>query len=447
MPAVELAELPIAPPPTAPVATATPAPTERAAPGFARRLATRFALVAFACFHLPLFLNNYPSLGGGGFRDGFARQWGNVFGHVGIWVAHHVFGRSGPMPAGLSGDNGDTAEEYGRLLLGVVIAVLGSVIWTVADRRRPRARWVDEALRVLLRYSIALGLASYAVAKLYPQQFPAISPGTLDTRVGELSPFSLLWTFMQYSRVYSVFAGVMELAVVLLLCFRRTATLGALLCIPVMINVALMNWCYGVPVKLYSTITVLSAAVLVLYDARRVAAALFWHRSVPAAPLSPPFPSRRLNQLRWVVKLVVVGGVLVSSAVVMAPAGPTAAATAARPVFGTWDVTSFVVHGRDLAQTAEPARWRRFINRGGRASVVREDDTRVGCAATIDDAAHTLGLTCEATHQDGSFTWTRTGAELTLTGTFDHAPVTAQLKRRPESETPLLHAPFELTFD
>src|SRR4051794_10828497 len=38
-----------------------------------RRLAERFALVALGLYHLPLFINNYPSLGGGGFNeDGLA---------------------------------------------------------------------------------------------------------------------------------------------------------------------------------------------------------------------------------------------------------------------------------------------------------------------------------------------------------------------------------------
>ena len=30
-----------------------------------RRLLERFALIAFGLYHVPLFINNYPSLGGG----------------------------------------------------------------------------------------------------------------------------------------------------------------------------------------------------------------------------------------------------------------------------------------------------------------------------------------------------------------------------------------------
>src|SRR5262245_1840120 len=80
-----------------------------AVPGLAQRAAARFALIAFGLYHLPLFLNNYPSLGGGGFKpEGLARDWGHVFGQVGLWVARNVFGMDGPMPSALEGDNGDT---------------------------------------------------------------------------------------------------------------------------------------------------------------------------------------------------------------------------------------------------------------------------------------------------------------------------------------------------
>jgi len=53
-----------------------------------RRLAERFALIAFGLYHIPLFLNNYPSLGGGGFNDtGLAPLWGRSAIAVGSLIA------------------------------------------------------------------------------------------------------------------------------------------------------------------------------------------------------------------------------------------------------------------------------------------------------------------------------------------------------------------------
>src|SRR6185436_6756468 len=91
-----------------------------------RRLAERFALIGFGLYHLPLFLNNYPSLGGGGMSDrGLAISWGHIFTPPGVWVAHHVFHVAGAMPNGYRGDNGDVAEEFGRLLIAIVVAAVG----------------------------------------------------------------------------------------------------------------------------------------------------------------------------------------------------------------------------------------------------------------------------------------------------------------------------------
>jgi uncharacterized membrane protein YphA (DoxX/SURF4 family) len=285
-----------------------------------RRAIERFALVVFALYHLPLFLNNYPSLGGGGFDDtGLAAQWGHVFTPPGVWVARHVFHMQGPMPSAYQGDNGDVGEEFGRLLLALVLGALAAAVWTIADRRRPRAAWVGDALQLLLRYSIALGLISYGIAKILPQQFPPISNATLERRVGELTPMSLLWTFMQYSRPYALFGGVMELVAVLLLCFRRTATLGALVALAVMTNVALLNLAYGVPVKLYALMMVASAAVLAICDAPRLWAFFVRGRAVPAArPATLPL-QRIPTAARGSIKLVLVGSVIVSSVVAMLP--------------------------------------------------------------------------------------------------------------------------------
>lgn len=308
-----------------------------ATPSLTRRLLERFALIALSLYHLPLFLNNYPSLGGGGFNDdGLAPRWGHIFTPPGVWVAHHVFRIAGAMPRGYQGDNGDVAEEFGRLFLAVVIGAVVAIWWTGADRRKPRAAWVPETLRVMLRYSIALGLLSYGIAKLLPMQFPPIADFTLRQRVGDLSPMALLWTFMEYSRPYAIFGGLMECAAVLLLCFRRTATLGALVCLAVMTNVALLNFAYGVPVKLYSTMLVVSAAVLVLYDVPRLVSMFVTNRATPAGDESSVFHERIPTVWRWTIKLLLVGSVALSSLVAMRSAVATTRGGSATPADTTY---------------------------------------------------------------------------------------------------------------
>ena len=414
--------------------------------GVARRLLERFALIAFGLYHLPLFLNNYPSLGGGGFNDtGLAVRWGHLFTPAGAWVARHAFHMTGPMPLGMQGDNGDVGEEFGRLLLSVVIAAVAAAWWTAADRKRPRGGWVEGALRLLLRYAIALGLASYAVAKLFAQQFPPLTAIALENRIGELAPMRLLWNFMQYSRPYAFFGGVMELAVVLLLCFRRTATLGALVCLAVMTNVTLLNYAYGVQVKLYSTMIVASAAVLALYDAPRLIAMFVRNQPVPAAPPASAFQDRIPSPLRWTLKLALVGGVLASSVAAMRPADAAQGAASAG-IDGGWVVTSFARNGTILDSTADPARWRRFIVAGGAVSIRLESDSLVRCGRSPSSVAGTIAFAC-AGGRKGELRWTRTFDLLQLDGTFDGARVTASGKYLKPADYALLRYRFRWIYD
>ena len=409
----------------------------------ARRLLERFALIAFGLYHIPLFLNNYPSLGGGGFSDhGLAVSWGHAFTPAGMWVARTLFHMSGPMLDAAAGDNGDTGEEFGRLLLAIAIGVIGAAAWTLADRKKPRGEWVEGTLKVLLRYSIALGLASYAVAKLLPTQFPPLTPSSLENRVGDLAPMRLLWNFMQYSRPYAFFGGLMEITVVVLLCFRRTTTLGALICIAVMSNVALLNLAYGVPVKLYSTMMVVSAAVLVLYDAPRLFAMFVKNEPVAPAPASPLITDRLPAAARWTIKIVLVGSVIVSSYVAVEPSY-AAQNVAPAAIDGTWVITSFALNGKSLDSSGNRARWRRLIVEPNVVTIRMETDSLTRCRHTPSTDTGALKFACTKGRQ-GDFRWTRTGDVLQLDGVFDSTKVSASALH---TEYPLLRSKFRWIFD
>jgi hypothetical protein len=329
------------------------------------------------------------------------------------------------MTEAAKGDNGDVGEEWARLILCVVIGAAAAVLWTVADRRRPGADWVEGAVRVLLRYAIALGLLSYAVAKLVPQQFPPLQPYNYEVRVGELTPMGLLWTFMRYSRPYAFFGGAMECVAIALLCWRRTATFGALIAVAVMTNVALMNWTYDVPVKLYSTMLLVSAGILVLYDGQRLFAVLVANRGVAPARQPVLFERQLPIRARWVIKLALVGSVIASSLAAFEPRLGTAPATT-DVVNGAWGVTSFARGANDGKVTAA---WRRMIV-SREAIVLRlDDETLLRCRRAPDAAEATrLAFTCRGDRK-GELRATTDGATLHLEGTFDGASLSATAHR------------------
>ena len=92
----------------------------------------------------------------------------------------------------------------------------------------------------------------------------------------------VLWSFMGASLAYTIFAGATEVTGGLLLVFRRTASPGALVSFAVLANIVALNFCYDVPVKLYSVNLLLMAAFLAAPDATRLANALVLNRPAPA---------------------------------------------------------------------------------------------------------------------------------------------------------------------
>jgi hypothetical protein len=361
-----------------------------------------------------------------------------VYGVVGTWVAVRVFGVKTPVPDDYyDGDNGDSGEEWGRALAALVLGLMIAAVWTFVDRRRPGAAWVEEALRVLLRYAIVLGLTSYGLAKLWPQQFPPLSssPEYLNSRVGDLNAFGLTHAFMEYSRPYNFIAGVAEMLVVALLCFRRTALLGALICLPVMANVVMINFFYAWPVKLFSSMITITAAVLVLLDARRLVDVVVRHRATEVAPPGLPFRSRRLNLLRWPLKVVVVGALLGLNLKDVVAYHDWSELRSRSALYGVWEVDAEAGSG-----TAPP--WQRLTFGIYRGMMERREGA-LACAPEEEPVMQTLKLSCGEGHK-AELHYTVDGDRLRLEGTLDGAAVVVSHHRMDLGKLRLMRQPFAL---
>lgn len=202
---------------------------------------------------------------------------GNKLGEWFAWplaqLAHvvgvHVFHLTGEAANWHMTGSGDTAMHYTLVFCIAVLAVLGTVVWSAIDERRGRReyRTAYAWLRLALRITLAITLFGYGFAKVYPLQFGyAPSLKALNETYGASSPMHLLWFFMGFSRPYAIFGGLMEVIPAVLLLFERTETIGALGSAAVMLEVAVLNFCYDVPVKLYSTHLFLMSVFLLLPD-------------------------------------------------------------------------------------------------------------------------------------------------------------------------------------
>jgi hypothetical protein len=394
------------------------------------RIAFRFMFVYAALYAAPSVLENTPIVG-------IVVLPYQAFWHVAVpWVGRHLLGLSITK---VTTGSGDTAFAYVQVLCLLAIAVAATAVWTLLDRGRPNYARLDDVLRVLVRYSLALTMITYGAVKVIPVQMPPPSFGRLVQPFGDASPMGLLWTFIGASPAYEAFAGAGELLGGLLLVFRRTTLLGALVSIGVLAHVVTLNFCYDVPVKLMSSHLLAMAAFLTLPDLRRLADLFLFNRAVGPAAIGSLFGRPSLDRAGRIFRAAFIPLFTLSQfAMAYAMFQSYSDAYPKPPLYGIWDVEEFEADG--LARpplSTDALRWRRFIvENGDMASVQTMPETRPRFyALTLDRAKNTLTLSqgndpkggCELAYSE------HTPNTLSLEGTFGGQKVRARLRRFDES--------------
>lgn len=405
-------------------------------------------LFRFVCAYLTLYnlsLAGYLIPGMRVLADAYTRLWHPIA----PWVAIHVFHLSGPVtvyPA-VNG-SGDTTLDYIQDLCFVALAAVVTLVWSILDRKRSEYVKLHLCLRICMRYALALTLFSYGFAKVIPTQF--IFPGLsrLIEPLGEFSPMGLLWTFMGYSTPYIVFSGVAEVVSGALLLFRRTATLGAMASAAVLLNIVMLNFCYDVPVKLYSTNLLLMAIFLMVPDLGRLANMLVLNRPTQPANIDWPSFNRRWMKLAIVAVKVLFVGYFVFSTVQRSLHGyrDFIVGGPKPPLYGLYEVEGFTRNGVELPPlTTDTTRWKRVIVQSPSTISIRMmDDSARGYSTTYDAAKNsiTLAAASDKTKRNGfSYSWPDAN-HLVLTGALMNDTLAVKLRKVDPSKFLLVNRGF-----
>ncbi len=401
----------------------------------AKRILFRFAFAYLVLYNLPVFLEYIPYVGQA---------------HQSFWdflvpaVADQLFG---VVADGTPNGSGDTTFNYVQVFCFLVLSLAATLIWSFLDRRRAEYARLDDWLRVYVRFALAAVMISYGAIKVMKGQFPDPSLDRLLQPYGQSSPMGLLWTFMGASAPYTIFSGFAELIPGLLLTVRRTALLGALLSCAVMTNVVLLNFCYDVPVKLFSNHLLLMGIFLVLPHARRLTDLFVFNRGVEPAADRPLFRKKGLNQgalaLRTVVVLTYTGFALYFSFQQNKLYGSSAPKP---PLYGIWNVEELTIDGvaRPPLVTDE-SRWRRIVfTYPGQLSILHMSDARTRYALKLDQKKGKMEL---RKRDDPKWVTTlsyqRTAPDaLAIQGTVDGQNLQARLKRTDASDFLLVNRGF-----
>jgi uncharacterized membrane protein YphA (DoxX/SURF4 family) len=280
-------------------------PLPEATWSFPRRLAFRFAVVYLVLYNFDVAVR--LAFGTDVLSALTDRLWDALVPWAGARFLHLS------VPAAAPNGSGDRLFDYVQVFCFAGLSWIASLVWSMVDHRRSDYRVLLRWLRVYVRYSLGVTLLSYGAFKVFKSQFPAPTPFRLTQSFGDASPMGLLWTFMGYSTAYTIFAGAAEVLAGLLLFFRRTAALGAVVAVVVMINVVVLNFCYDVPVKLYSSHLLAMSIFLLLPSLGRLADVLVRERPTLAEPVIPLVSHPRLATAGRLLGLVFVGAAVVKT--------------------------------------------------------------------------------------------------------------------------------------
>jgi hypothetical protein len=213
------------------------------------------------------------------------------------WVASAL---SGTEIRFVTGDSSDTTYDYGGIATHLALAAIGTLLWSILGHKQQAYPRLFDAQWMEMRFLLSTALIAYGFNKIYAFQMPVPSVFKLSTPLGNLTPMELLWSFMGASPSYQSITGWLEFIPGVLLLFRRTQLLAALVAAGVLLNVWLMNMCYGVCVKNLSLHLLAIACVIILPDASRLFRFLVLQQAVEPRRLDAPWQSLWLKRfLSW----------------------------------------------------------------------------------------------------------------------------------------------------
>ncbi|NRF39525.1 DoxX family protein [Pedobacter foliorum] len=163
-----------------------------------------------------------------------------------------------------------TTGSFTEWFIIAIVAAIGTVLWTIREKKEANYDVLHYWLRTILRYRLAIGVIGYGFLKFFPLQAPFPSISNLNTNYGDFTDWKLFSLSLGVVPNYESFLGAVELLAGFLLFFRRTASVGALIILVFTGNVFMSNLAYGGGEYVYSLYLISLALFIFAYDAGRI---------------------------------------------------------------------------------------------------------------------------------------------------------------------------------
>jgi hypothetical protein len=393
-----------------------------------QRIAFRFFAVFFLLNMFPFPANLYPDEE---YMDGLTYT---IWKLPVQWVATYLLHIPGELSTKVTG-SGDTTFHWILFGLTIFLSLALAAIWSVADRRTPHYQRAMAWLTVYTRYYLAYTMLIYGIIKIYHLQMPSPSVYRLSQPFGSFSPMGVLWSFIGVSKAYSAFSGWSEVIGGVLLFFRRTTLLGALVSFGVLLNVFVLNMCYDVPVKLFSFFLLVACAFLAAPDFTRLYS--FFILQKPTFPRTewPLFQQKSWKKSALILKYAVIGWMFYSNIASCiknqheyGDQAPTA------PLSGMYKVQSFEInHVPVLPLLTDSTYWQKvFVSPypEGRSRIIMANEKIENYTIKAYTATHQIDIHATADQTPNLFAYEQPDSvSLTIKGIWRQDSLTVYLKK------------------
>ncbi len=258
------------------------------------KIALRFCVLYFSLLIFPWPLNFIPG------TENLFDHYNDIWLKIVPWVGKKLF---------LVDVEGIDSSKYFfvQTFSALYMALVGTALWSVIDKSRENYQKLHFYFASFVRIYMAFEILTYGFAKIFQSQFPFPDLEQLVEPLGNFSPMQLAWAYMGYSPAYNYFTGGLEVLAGLLLISRKTSMAGTLLYLAIMINVVMMNFCFDIVVKIFSSELTLMGIFMLTPDLPRLNNLFFHNKDAEAIDLYPVEQHKTVKLIQKGLKILILG--------------------------------------------------------------------------------------------------------------------------------------------
>lgn len=247
---------------------------------------------------------------------------------------------------------------YVHIFFGIGFFSLFLAFWLQMWEKKNDSERIYLLCITFLRYSLAFSIGTYGVAKLLDIQFQQ-AEYIRDMPIGRLSGISLTWYYFSYSRPLAYIIGSIQCISAFLFVFRRTELVGALLLLPVIVNIALINLFYDIHYgAMVNSIlfTAICLYIIYIHSEWIISGIKQFYQETPGLISST---SKIAVIGKWTIRFIVIAGSWLFMVLVVRYYAPPPG-----KFRGAWDLTEQYINGTDQKIPIDTILRRIYFNDG-----------------------------------------------------------------------------------